>query len=271
MTQSNPMQNKSAHLFAAAKMATSVAVACSAALLLVAGSAYAGPPFRTDDPEPVDKGHGEFYLLSTATRASGGNSGLLPAIEMNYGPVEDVHLHVILPLSAFDKPSGEKTQRGYGDTELGVKYRFVHEDDEGWRPMIGTFPIVVLPTGNKSKGLGGEHTQTFIPLWLQKSFGPWTTYGGAGYWINPGSGNKNYWFSGWLLQRKINDSLTLGGEIFHETASDTVGGTSNTGYNLGGVYNFTEHDHFLFSAGKGIQHAADTNQFSYYLAYQRTF
>lgn len=270
MSKHHSMQNKPTYLIGTAKLATSVAALCSAAILLAAGPAYAGPPFRTDDPEPVEKGHGEFYLLSTGTRTAGGNSGLLPAIEMNYGPTEDVHLHIIIPLSAFDKPAGGTTQRGYGDTELGVKYRFVQEDDEGWRPMIGTFPIVVLSTGDENKGLGGGHTQTFIPIWLQKSFGAWTTYGGGGYWINPGAGNKNYWFSGWLLQRKISDSLTLGGELFHETA-DTVGGPSNTGYNLGGIFNYTEHDHVLFSAGKGIQHATDTNQFSYYLAYQRTF
>jgi hypothetical protein len=263
------MRKEPAYHLSITKTTAFIAAACSAALLLAVGPANAGPPFRTDDPEPVEKGHGEFYLLSYATRANGGTSGVLPAIEMNYGPVEDVHLHVLLPI-AFDSPSGGKTQRGYGDTELGVKYRFVHEDEEGWRPMIGTFPIVVLPTGNDNKGLGGGHTMTFLPIWLQKSFGSWTTYGGGGYWTNPGTGNKNFWFTGWLLQRKINDSLTLGGEVFHETA-DTVGGRGNSGYNLGGVYNFTEHDHFLFSAGKGFQNVADTNKFSYYLAYQLTF
>lgn len=270
MFKRDSQQKSALRLSGSAGMATSLAAACSAALMLLAGPAYAGPPFRTDDPEPVEKGHGEFYLLTTATRAAGENKGVLPAIEMNYGPAEDVHLHLLLPLSAFDKPVGGNIQRGRGDTEIGVKYRFVHEDDAGWRPMVGIFPIVVLPTGDTNKGLGGEHTQTFLPIWLQKSFGAWTTYGGGGYWVNPGTGKKNHWFSGWLLQRKISDSLTLGGEIFHDT-KDAVDGTGTTGYNLGGVYNFNEHDHFLFSAGKGLQHATETNQFSYYLAYQRTF
>jgi hypothetical protein len=29
---------------------------------------------------------------------------------------------------------------------------------------------------------------------VQKSAGDWSTYGG-GYWINPGVGNKNFWFT----------------------------------------------------------------------------
>lgn len=30
----------------------------------------AGPPFQTDDPEPVDVGHYEFYIFSGARGAS---------------------------------------------------------------------------------------------------------------------------------------------------------------------------------------------------------
>jgi hypothetical protein len=41
-----------------------VAAWCSAVLLLPS-SATAGPPFRTDDPEPVELGHYEFYTFST--------------------------------------------------------------------------------------------------------------------------------------------------------------------------------------------------------------
>jgi hypothetical protein len=43
------------------------------------------------------------------------------------------------------------------------------------------------------------------------------TFGGGGYWINPGAGNKNHWFVGWVLERKITDKLTLGVELFHQT------------------------------------------------------
>jgi hypothetical protein len=35
------------------------------------------------------------------------------------------------------------------------------------------------------------------------------TYGGGGYWINAGPGNKNYWFVGWVLHRQVTDSLAL--------------------------------------------------------------
>lgn len=105
---------------------------------------------------------------------------------------------------------------------------------------------------------------------LTKSFGDWTTYGGGGYWINPGAGNQNYWFAGWLLQRKVTENLVLGGEVFHQAAS-VIGGKDQTGFNLGGIYDITENHHILFSAGRGIQNGTATNRFSYYVAYQLAF
>ncbi len=251
-----------------ARAAAAILAGLAAALL--SASADAGPPFRTDDPEPVDYQHWEFYVFSQGTHSRGDTGGVLPGFELNYGAAPDLQLHLVAPI-AFDKQNGQDWQQGYGDTELGVKYRFVQEDEDGWRPMVGMFPMVEAPTGNSHRNLGAGHTREFLPVWLQKSFGKWQTYGGGGYWINPGSGNKNYWFAGWQVQRQITEALTLGGEVFHQTADTTDGGGS-TGFNLGGFYDFTENHHLLFSAGRGMFHNADaTNEISYYLAYQLTF
>jgi len=231
-------------------------------------SALAGPPFRTDDPVPVDYEHGELYLFATGTQAKGTNEGVAPGIEANYGFLPNAMLHVILP-GAYSREDGH-TNWGYGDTEIGLKYRFLDGGPEGTGLMAGIFPLVVVPTGDKGQGLGGGETQVFLPLWLQKDFGPWTTYGGGGYWVNPGSGNKDYWFAGWLLQRQVTDHLVLGGEVFYQSA-DTLDSVDSTGFNLGGIYDFSSQQHVLFSVGTGIQNASETNSFSYYLGYQYTF
>jgi len=239
-----------------------------AAGLAVTHAAMAGPPFRTDDPEPVPYHHWEVYIFSTATAVAGDTAGVGPAVEVNYGPLPNVQLHMIVPL-AFDSPGGGPAQAGIGDIELGAKYRFVQEDENGWRPMVGIFPLLEVPTGNARRGLGAGKMQVYLPIWLQKSFGKWLTYGGGGYWINPGPGNRNWWFAGWLLQRQITDNFALGAELFHQTA-DTWGGHDQTGYNIGGIYDFSDTAHLLFSAGSGLQNARTTNEFSYYLAVQWT-
>lgn len=228
--------------------------------------AHAGPPFRTDDPEAVEYKHAEFYVFAQETLTEDGRTGVLPAFEFNYGVFPNVQLHLVTPW-AFNKPSGAGTAHGYGDTELGVKWQLNEESET--MPMIGIFPLVEAPTGNSDKGLGNGHTQIFLPVWLQKKWGKFQTYGGGGYWINNGPDNRNYWFAGWQVQYEFSEHVTLAAEIFH-TTGQVVDQGSSTGFNVGGYYNFDEHNHFLFSAGKGLRNAAQTNRFSAYIGYQYT-
>ena len=232
------------------------------ALLLTSSPALAGPPYLTDDPEPVDYQQWEYFTYSTGTRASGGASGDTPAIEYDYGIVPNGRVAIIAPM-AFDRALGEPFNWGYGDTQLEFKYRFVQQDKTGWRPSIGVVPSVELHSGDVHRGLGNGVTRVFLPIWLQKDFGDWTTYGGGGYWINPGFSNKNFWFVGWVLQRKITDKLAIGAELFHQTA-EKVGKKDGTGFNVAAIYDFTEHYHLLFSIGRGIRHARETNELSWY-------
>jgi hypothetical protein len=227
-------------------------------------AAWAGPPFVTDDPEPVEYHHGEFYISSQYANNKDGKVGTLPHFEFNYGIVPDVQLHLLVPL-VFVHPNGEPTIYGLGDTEFGVKYRFVQETET--LPQVGIFPIMHIPTGDSDRGLGNAHVPWFLPIWVQKSSGPWTTYGGGGYWFNPGAGNKNFWQLGWLGQREITKVITLGAEIFY-FGKDTDDGRDRTGFNIGGILNVSEDHHILFSAGSDI---AGDNRFSAYLGYQWTF
>ena len=225
---------------------------------------WAGPPFTTDDPEPVGLHHWEIYFASQTAHDANGWFGTSPHLEVNYGAAPNLQLHLIAPI-AFSAPNHGSTNFGCGDTELGAKYRFIQETDS--RPQIGTFPLVEIPTGNVDRGLGSGHADVFLPLWLQKSSGPWVTYGGGGYWINPGAGNRDWWFVGWLLQRKISSRLVLGTEIFYSTTKE-IGGGSETRFNLGGIFDFSDTQHLLFSGGRTIQ-GRDACQF--YIAYQLTF
>jgi hypothetical protein len=240
--------------------------------------ALAGPPYLTDDPEPVGYGHWEIYGLSSATWARGASAGILPGVDLNYGAWPDVQLHMAAQIS-FNRQAVTGTQFGYGDTAFGVKYRFVDPDkNDDWQ--VSTYPMVVAPTGDAARGLGTGSPHEYLPIWVQKDLGQWTTYGGGGYWINPGPGNRNWWYFGWQLQRKVSDSLALGAELFHQTISLTsgpgsvgfpLGSEDATGFNVGAIYDLTEHDHLLFSAGRGLQNAAATNEFSYYFSYQWTY
>jgi hypothetical protein len=235
-----------------------------ALLLALAGAPlFAGPPFKTDDPQPVDLGQFELYGFWMGQQAPGGRSGIGPAVEFNEGILPETQFHLIVPY-AYNRPQDGPSQRGNGDLEIGVKIRFLAETDS--RPQIGIFPIVDLPTGRVDKGLGSGHTQVYLPIWIQKGWGSWTTYGGFGWWRNPGEGNRNYTFTGWLLQRDLGEKLTLGAELFHAT-SMTILGQAATGFDAGGQFNLSRRHHILFSAGRNVR---GDGQSYFYLGYQLT-
>jgi len=130
---------------------------------------FAGPPFLTDDPEPVDYQHWEFYLFGLGDHASVSDYNLEgPAVELNYGALPETQLHLIVPMTTVGTDGGP-TEVGLGDTEFGIKYRFFHE--ASYLPQIGIFPMAELPTGDADRGLGNGRTWFRLPLWLQKSWG----------------------------------------------------------------------------------------------------
>ena len=131
------------------------AAPASACVLLFMGivstftvTTFAGPPFLTDDPEPVPFKHWELYLFSTIDATRKGTNGTGPAFEFNVGALPNLQVHLILPLG-FTVPKGEPSAYGLGDMEFGLKYRFIQETD--YRPMVGVFPQLEIPTGDANR------------------------------------------------------------------------------------------------------------------------
>lgn len=228
-------------------------------LLAIAPVLCAGPPFQTDDPDPVPFGHFEFYTFGSSDgSAAGGTDLFVPALEFNWGAVPNVQIHCVFPFDINFAPEHGPVNWGPSDTELGVKYRFVKESKR--RPEIGTFPFVELPTGRASRGLGVGSTWYRIPVWVQKSWGDWTSYGGAGRVLTNEPGYKSYTFAGWLLQKKINKHWTLGGEVFGHGAEGIASTVpeSATMIDVGGYYFLTDNFEVLFCVGKSVAGEAET-------------
>src|ERR1035438_4677913 len=105
--------------------------------------------------------------------------------------------------------------------------------DPDFLPQIGIFPLAELATGDGARGLGNGRTWYQLPVWAQKSWGPWTTYGGGGVVLNPAPSQRDHGFAGWLVQRDIGQHLTLGTELFWQGA-ETAGGRGSVIANAGG-------------------------------------
>ena len=222
-------------------------------LMVGVAPCLAGPPFFTDDPEPVELRHNEFYVFGTLDHADGASAISGPAIEYNRGVAPNTQFHLVLPY-AWNVPNHGAAASGIGDVELGIKYRFLNVDNGGLQ--IGAFPMAELATGSARRGLGNGHTWYRLPLWIQKSKGAWTFDGGGGFIINPAPDMYDASFGGALVQYTFNRRWTLGLELFRQNAlaADQPGYTL---LNAGGYLSFSKNFSLLFSAGgsvAGAQH-----------------
>jgi hypothetical protein len=229
-------------------------------IFITSSIAIAGPPYDTDDPQPVAFRGWEFYLSSHSNYMRSYAQGTLPHFEVNYGVVKNVQLHLLVPL-AFNSEYNGKMNYGIGDIEVGVKFRFVQETK--YLPQIGIFPLCELPSGNSSRELGNGNAQYFIPVWIQKSFGDkWLTYGGYGYWINSGNNHENWSYLGWQVQYQLTEKVSIGAEIYDIIPDNHSG--NDVRFNIGSVIDLNSQNHLLLSAGRSFNN--DTS-FQCYVGY----
>ncbi len=108
------------------------------------------------------------------------------------------------------------------------------------------FPGLTLPTA--SQGLGAAKVTALLPVWAQKDAGPWSVFGGGGYAINPGAGNRNYWTGGLAVARTFSKRLFAGVEVDRQGA-DTQGGRASTSLGLGAIVQLKAPFRLLVSGG----------------------
>ena len=236
----------------------------AASFVLLASPAFAGPPYLTDDPQPTDLGKYEIYLFAGGSSAMDGSGGA-GGIDFNYGAASDLQLTAVLPL-AWDNPNGGPAAASLGNIELAAKYKFLHQEDFG--VDVAFFPRVFLPAG--SAAVGERHVSLLLPLWIGRSWGAWSTFGGGGCTLNHGGGSQNFCQLGWTVTDQIAPRLQIGVEVYHQTA-DSIGGRASTGVGLGAVYDLNENFHLLASLGRGVQNTDATNRVSWYTSLLLTF
>jgi len=136
--------------------------------------ALAGPPYRTDDPEPTDYGHYEIYAFTNGIAAEDGTSGA-GGIDFNYGGAPNLQLTATLPVG-YTFSSGGPFLGGPSNIELAAKYRFLTQANFGLD--VAVFPRVFLPSA--SSNIGESHASFLLPMWVEKDWDKWSAFGGGG-------------------------------------------------------------------------------------------
>jgi hypothetical protein len=240
-------------------MTRAVVRAATCALALgCATPTLAGPPYVTDDPEPTEAGHWEIYAFATGSHTAGESAGAT-GLDLNYGGAKDLQLTMAIPI-AYEHAGGS-THAGLGVVELAAKYKILHQAEGTATPDVAVFPRLFLPTVRQR--FGSDRMGLLLPVWLGKDAGGWSVFGGGGYQINPGAGNRDFWTGGIALSREVTERLSLGGEVYHHSA-DAADGKAFTGLNLGVTYRLNDHWSVLASGGPGIQNAREEGRYVFY-------
>jgi len=218
--------------------------------------ATAGPPFVTDDPEPPPPGGWEINVPFIIERTPGQTEMDAPLVDLNYG-LPDVQLKLEFPFKILEEDKSG-TSIGPGDLLVGIKWRFFN--DEHSLLQIGTYPQLLVPTGEESRGLGEGRTAFVLPLVVQKNWEKWTVYGNVGFWWQTADKTRNYFYAGGVLEREINERLTLGVELFGNTPKERGAG-SDVAFNVGGTFKLRDHFNLIFAGGRDI--VGDTTAMGY--------
>jgi hypothetical protein len=224
--------------------------------LLATHLAQAGPPFVTDDPEPPAPGGWEINVPFILERTPGRTEMNAPLFDLNYG-LPDVQLKLEFPIEIVQEDR-DGTAAGPGDLLLGVKWRFYNNEKS--HLQLGTYPQLLVPTGDRARGLGEGQPAFVLPLLAQKTWDKWTLYGNVGYWWQTAPETRDYVYVGAVLEREINEWLTLGAELFGNSPKER-GGRSELAFNVGGTWKLNKHLNLLFSGGRDI--VGDTTAMGY--------
>ncbi len=248
----------------AARMLAATALAAVALLAFVPTStrAQGGPPLVTDDPGTPGDGHWEINLAGVGTHTPGRWEIAAPDADINYGWGDRVQLKLDVPWSVV-REEGERWKTGIGAFNVGVKWRFIDEEQAGF--AMSTYPQVTHSWFQSSvrRGIAEPGTQVFLPIEAS------TDINGYGVAFEAGrnfvSDGPNEWEAGGVVAHACGATLECLAEVHERFAPHT----SQTLVNLGARWKLSESFSILAAAGREFgRHADDQQRALIYLGVQ---
>lgn len=226
-------------------------------ILAGSASAFAGPPFVTNDPDPPEPGQWEINLPWTLRRGRDGSaSGELVTVDVNYGYGPYTQLSIELPVP-YSLPAEGGLHFGAGDVLFEYKRRF---GLDARAEYFGVNPQLTLPMGDAARGLGAGRATLQLPLLYQKQWGDTAVYGDVRYKLWAGERGTSYWFFGLALEHAVGGRFKLGGEVF-ATTPQSPGSEPNAGFNLGGKWVLAPSRVLMLSAGRSFREEPELTLF----------
>lgn len=128
------------------------AIAITAVIMTIAPPVWAGRPLTTEDPGTISQGNFEIEIGNDFSETADGVTSFGHNYNVGFGILDNLEFDVNVPVIFYQEVPGQDAVTGLGDTGLLLKWRFLEE--KGFRPALGTYGTVSLPSGNDNEGLG---------------------------------------------------------------------------------------------------------------------
>lgn len=226
-------------------------VASAMSSVFVAGTAAAGPPLVTDDPNVVEKGHAEVIMAAAGVQRSLNERAWA-------GPLLDVSVGVASSLEL-----GLQTIPVWGSAE---KDGLIIVAGTKWAPVQRDRMVVAIaPSLGVATQPGGKEF-AFLPLQLEARIGRWQVGTEGGYEVIESAGDS--WRIGAYAARQVLPSVILMAEMYRQDTEDG----SDTAATVGADIEVADGWSVLVSAGAGLgSDRVDRLDWTGYLGLQRRF
>jgi hypothetical protein len=228
--------------------------------------AQGGPPVITDDPGTPGNHHWEINVGFTQENDSGATNFATPILDINYGAGDHTQINFQIPYAMQN--TNNDLNAGLGNSQFGVKWRFLDEDSHGL--SVSTYPHIIWnnPSNSVRRGLVDNGWQVFLPLECSRQFGKFEINGEAGYNIQQRLPNE-IWL-GLVTGYQVSSRVELLGELHsigtaHFAENESI-------FDLGGRIKLTKLNTLLFAAGRSLPGStASQPGFFMYAGIQFTF
>jgi hypothetical protein len=233
-------------------------------LLVAAGcgvsQAQGGPPYYTNDPGTPGNKQWEINLAYMPFLYDGQSVSHVPDVDINFGLGDRIQLTFENAyLRAWATPGPGKY--GLGQDQLGVKWRFYDNPDNGW--AISIFPQVSVnnPDSSVRRGITPRGASVILPMEFSKKVGPIDLNWEAGY--NVVHYGSDGWIAGVVAGRDITKNLEMDAEFYSVGAFHPR--ISAETFGIGARYKIHPPFILLLMAGRSVE-AAKNGQ-PYFVGY----
>jgi len=232
-----------------------VALCGAASVALPAGRAAAqgGPPLITEDPGTPGDGRWELNLAFTVEKLESETRYEAPLLDVNYGLGDRIQLKCEVPWLFLDE-EGDDTKSGLGDSEIGVKYRFLDEAANG--VSMSVYPQLGFdnPTSSDERGLVDHGAELALPIQIARGAGPLELSLELGAVIVEHGDEE--WLYGLAAAWPLAERLELLGEVHGVATTDFD--EDILVFNLGAALDLNENASLLISAGRSFRESSAT-------------